>query len=42
MAGAILRAADRGGVPLMDTGSILLFVFGLSVAQVIISMMYGP
>ena len=28
--------------PLMDTGSIPLIVLGLGVAQIIISMMYGP
>jgi len=43
MAGAILMAGWSFVVfPLMDTGSIPLIVLGLGVAQIIISMMYGP
>ena len=43
MAGAILMAGCSFVVfPLMDTGSIPLIVLGLGVAQIIISMMYGP
>ena len=43
MAGAILMGGWSFVVfPLMDTGSIPLIVLGLGVAQIIISMMYGP